>query len=394
MNRKSFLVIIALVLFAYACSPKTENVIPPPPMGWNSWNWFGKYGINEQIVREVIDAVAESGLRDAGYEFIVVDGGWRDTILDEGGELRSNPDRFRNGMKALADYAHSKGLKFGLHTVPGTHDCGGDEVGGFGHEEVQIQQFVDWGLDFIKLDKCIYSDKWNENLLKETYLKWHDHLQNCGRDITFSISAYKFRDWYPGNCRMARTTGDIRARVNGGAVFDNMDRSVMAVALENNESASSAGKGYWNDPDMMVTGDQGLTIEQQKVHFALWCIMSAPLMLGNDPRTMSQEEKAIIMNKTAITIDQDPSEQGSRILASGNSEIWAKRLSDGSKAVLLLNRDSLQTADISLIAKDMGMTGEIAVRDIYEERDEPGFRETLTRSVNPSSGIFLLLREE
>ncbi len=290
-----------------------------PPMGWNSWNWFGKYGINEQIVREVIDEVASDGLRDAGYNYIIVDGGWRDTILSPSGELRANPDRFPHGMKALADYAHSRGLKFGLHTVPGTNDCGGDKVGGFGHEEIQIGQFVEWGLDFIKLDKCIYQDHWNEDLLKETYFKWHDLLEHCGRDIVFSISAYKYRDWYPGICCMARTTGDIGAKVNGGAVFEGKPGSVMNIADINNAAAEFAGNGYWNDPDMLAIGNQGLTPMQQKAHFALWCIMSSPLMLGNDPRNMSPEEKEMILNREAIAVDQDPTEQGIRISSNGQN---------------------------------------------------------------------------
>src|SRR5690242_19416447 len=130
-----------------------QTLAPAPPMGWNSWNWFGKDQINEKIVREVIDAIVKNGLRDAGYKYVVVDGGWRDTVLGPNGELRADPHKFPHGIKALADYAHSKGLKFGLHTVPGTWDCGGDKVGGYGHEKVQIQQFVNWGIDFIKLDK-------------------------------------------------------------------------------------------------------------------------------------------------------------------------------------------------------------------------------------------------
>ncbi|HYW96102.1 MAG TPA: glycoside hydrolase family 27 protein [Bacteroidales bacterium] len=368
-----------------------------PPMGWNSWNWFGKYGIDEQIVREVIDAVADGGLKDAGYEYIVVDGGWRDTVLDRDGKLRANPDRFPHGMKALADYAHANGLKFGLHTVPGTHDCGGDKVGGFGHEELQIQQFADWGIDFIKLDKCKYEDgySWNEALLKDTYFKWYDLLQNCGRPIVLSISAYTFRDWYPEICVMARTTGDILARVNGkDAVFDNQPRSVMYIAEENNESAPWAGNGYWNDPDMLVTGDQGLTPDEQKAHFALWCIMSAPLMLGNDPRNMSREENEIITNKDAIAVDQDPTEQGTRIRVSGKTEIWAKNLENGHRAVLLLNRDTIRTMTIELTAEDIGLKGDFSVRDIYAKEDLGLFTGSFSSRVNPSSGLFILVGKD
>ena len=145
---KALFSIILLSLAFNALSQNAKILAPTPPMGWNSWNWFGKTEINENNIRECIDAIVAQGLMDAGYEYFVIDGGWRDTKLGPNGELQANPKKFPHGIKVLADYAHSKGLKFGLHTVPGTHDCGGDLVGGFGHEEVQVKQFVDWGARF------------------------------------------------------------------------------------------------------------------------------------------------------------------------------------------------------------------------------------------------------
>ena len=217
----------------------------------------------------------------------------------------------------MADYAHSKGLKFGLHTVPGTHDCGGDPVGGFNNEEIHVKQFVDWGLDFVKVDLCRQAEDpctacektkngWSEETIKNTYIKWSKLLKNSGRDILFSISAYRFRDWYPDYCNMARSTQDIKSRISKGAVFNSEARenkgllTVMAIAEFNNLPAKAAGDGFWNDPDMLVTGEQGLNFEEQKTHFALWCIMSAPLFLGNDPRNMTDEEKSINLNKFEI----------------------------------------------------------------------------------------------
>ena len=161
-------------------------------MGWNSWNWFGKNDINESLIYDVIDAMVDSGLRDAGYEYVVIDGGWRDVKLGEHGELLEHPIKFSKWIKPLADYAHSKGLKIGLHTVPGTHDCGGDPVGSYGNEEVHIQQFVDWDIDFIKLDKCKFRDCWDENTLKDTYFKWSNILkEKSKRNIVLNICAYK-----------------------------------------------------------------------------------------------------------------------------------------------------------------------------------------------------------
>ena len=360
-----------------------SSLAPSPPMGWNSWNGFGKLTVNEHLIREVIDAIVENGLRDAGYRYVVIDGGWRDTKLGPNGELLANPARFPHGITPLADYAHSKGLKLGLHTVPGTHDCTGDPVGGYGHEATQAQQLVDWGVDFVKLDKCRFEGGWTEKSLHDTYFKWSRLLHGrSDNSVVLSISAYEGRDWYPKVCQMARTTEDISARVAGmsgcHAVFDDpipkaINKwgmlSVMEIAEINNKWASLAGKGYWNDPDMLVTGDQGLSDAEQRSHFALWCVMSAPLMLGNDPRNMSREESAIIRNEEAISIDQDPSEQGRRITKVGDKEVWAKQLRGGSVAVLLLNRNREQSETITLDLKRVGIDSEANIKDVYAKKE-------------------------
>jgi len=390
---------VCLLGLAAACLPPSSvlaqqrpELAPTPPMGWNSWNWFGKQGINEQIVHEVIDAMVTEGLRDAGYKYVVVDGGWRDTKLGPHHELVPHPMKFPHGIKALADYAHSKGLKFGVHTVPGTHDCGGDPVGALHHEEVHIKEFVDWGLDFVKVDKCRCEEKWTEDLLKAVYFKWSSLLAQSGRDITFSISAYAYRSWYPQVCNMARTTGDIAARITrGGAVFDGGRGSVMSIALKNSKSAAFAGHGYWNDPDMLVTGNQGLTQEEQKSHFALWCIMSAPLMLGDDPRHLSPDEKEIILNPDALAIDQDPTEQGTRIKAEGEGEIWMKTLSGNRRAVLLLNRNGKAVKPVTVTAKEVGLGGPLAAKDVYGRKELGLLGATLTRQLPPHGCLFLLV---
>jgi alpha-galactosidase len=344
-----------------------------PPMGWNSWNQFGKRNINETIVRDVMDAMVQTGLRDAGYNTIVVDGGWRDTQLGPGGELVSHPEKFPGGMKALADYAHKHGFKFGIHVVPGTHDCGGDPVGGMGNETTHVRQFVEWGIDFIKLDKCQSDFGWSEELLEQTYRNWSKLLSNCGRDIIFNICAYRYRSWYPEVSHMARTTSDISALANTGwAVFDEPDRpfagflSVMAVAELNDQVAGLAGNGYWNDPDMMVVGSgHGLTLEQQKSHFALWCVMSSPLFLGNDPRNMTEDELSFLKNPLAIRINQDRKEQGLRMSGNGRQEVWVKQLSNGEKAVVLLNRHASDMRRIKLVPEDLGIAGSYSLTEVY-----------------------------
>lgn len=394
------IVVVALVVFTQmAMGQDFKSLASTPPMGWNSWNSFGK-DINEQMVKEIIDAIVNEGLLDAGYIYVVIDGGWRDTKLGTNGELLPHPVKFPHGIKPLADYAHSRGLKFGLHTVPGTFDCGGDSVGGYGHEEIQLQQFVDWGVDLIKLDKCKFDKtfKWDEEVLKETYIKWSKLIKNSGRDIVFSISAYKYRDWYQGICHMARTTLDIDATVYGKAVFDSDStdkgfKSVMAIAEENNMAAKFAGNGYWNDPDMLVTGNKGITVEEQKAHFALWCIMSAPLMLGNDPRIMEQDEKDIILNEECIAIDQDATEQGKRIRVDGDREIWAKKLQDGDVAVLLLNRNKQNKQAIDLKFEDIGIDKKVKIRDVFDKKDLGRFSQSLSRVVEPGTGSFLIISQ-
>ena len=377
----------------------SPRLAPTPPMGWNSWNWHGKKNINETVVRETIDALADSGLRDAGYNYVVVDGGWRDTKLGPNGELLAHPVKFPGGMKALADYAHSKGLKFGVHTTPGTHDCGGDAVGGFGHEEMHVGQFVEWGLDFVKVDKCRFEPGWTEEQVKAVYAKWRHLLAHCGRDIVFSVSAYVFRDWYPGVCQMARTTYDIRDHNTGGAGFDDGKPhgpghsflSVMTIAEENNRAAAAARTGFWNDADMLVVGRHGLTPDEQRAHFALWCIMSSPLMLGNDPRDMTPEEKAILLNREAIAINQDPTEQGRRIRQADGTEVWLKRLHGGRFAVLLLNRDATATKSITFRASDGPLVGKWTARDVNAHADLGTFDTAITKATPPRSGWFLLL---
>jgi alpha-galactosidase len=199
---------------------------------------------------------------------------------------------------------------------------------------------------------------------------------------------------------MSRTTDDIRCRVYGswenkyyGASFDEKDNpgSVMAIAEINNLAARYAGNGYWNDPDMLVTGEQGLTVDEQRAHFALWCIMSAPLILGNDPRFMTRGEREIILNKEAIGIDQDPTGQGFRILKSGDAEIWKKKLQNGDVAVLLLNRNPSDKIDIKLDFQDIGFTGLVNVKDIFLHKDTGYHKNFIIRKTDPHSCSFLIM---
>lgn len=402
--------ILAILSVPLTAQIRTE-LAATPPMGWNSWNWHGKKEITEKVVRETIDAMVEEGLRDAGYNYVVIDGGWRDTKLGPDGALLPHPVKFPNGIKPLAAYAHSKGMKLGVHIVPGTHDCGGDAVGGYGREEVHLKQFIEWELDFIKLDLCKQADDpckacikgrngWSESNIKETYLKWSRLFNRCDRDILFSISAYQYRDWYPDVCNMARTTGDINARIHkNGALFNPPDTvmkphfSVMEIAESNNLSAPHAGNGYWNDPDMLVTGQHGLSEVEQVSHFALWCIMSSPLFLGNDPRSMTGFEKTLILNDEMIAINQDPTEQGKMIQNKRRSQVWVKRLNDGKMAVLMLNLDRSGKKEIRLELEELGIKGTVSARDVIGKKELGTFTGSLVQTAGTNQGRLLVISE-
>ena len=409
--KATILCLLMICTSAVMLGQKKTEIASTPPMGWNSWNWFGKQDINEEVVKQVIDNMIKEGLRDAGYNYVIIDGGWRDTLLGPNGELLPHPVKFPNGIKPLADYAHSNGMKLGVHVVPGTHDCGGDPVGAVGHEEVHLKQFVEWGLDFIKLDQCQFLDDpcetcpksksgWSEETSREIYQHWSQLLNECDRDIVYSISAYKFREWYPDFCNMARTTGDIRSRIHtGGADFTKpLDYkkphfSVMEIVEINNKAAEYAGNGYWNDPDMLVTGVQGMSRDEQESHFVLWCMMSAPLMLGNNPCNMSKFEKNLILNKELIAIDQDPTEQGRLIKRVGETQVWLKNLKDGKRAVLFLNLDITGQHDIKISLEELGFKGKVSARDLLKHEDLGSFSNEIGMKVNTHQCKVVLLSE-
>ena len=357
-----------------------------PPMGWNSWNHFGKGGFTEQTIFDTIDAMVSSGMKDAGYEYIVIDGGWRDNHLAPDGSLLPHPKRFPNGMKPVADYAHANGLKFGLHTCPGETDCGRDPVGGLDREALHVSQFVEWEVDFIKLDSC-YIDR---AIMEEKYKLWRDLFAASGRDILFSMNAGRGQDWQVETGNMNRTTGDIR---------DSWEFLSKYIDL-NNKYASAAGPGFWNDPDMMQVGnfgegfhskDTGMNEIENRTHFSMWCIMASPLMAGNDLRDMPQVTKDILTNKEVIAVNQDPlGIQGTPVWDDGEQhQVWAKRMADGSVAVALLNRGESAT-DITANWSDIGVpSGSATVRDLWEHADKGSHSGSYTASV-PSHGVVML----
>lgn len=322
----------------------SNGLATTPPMGWNSWNHFG-ITINDSIIRTIADAMVNTGMAEAGYEYIVIDDGWEGG-RDENGNIYPNsnfPD-----MKALADYVHSLGLKLGIYSSPGPKTCGGYE-GSYGYEQQDAETFAAWGIDYLKYDWCgamrIYG--YAKDNMQKAYQKMAMALQETGRPIVYSICQYGLENvWEWGEKaggNLWRTTGDIN---------DSWEK-IEEIGFSQNELAPYAGPGHWNDPDMLEVGNGDLTLHENKAHFTLWCMLAAPLMAGNDLRDMSKETLAILTNPDLLAINQDVlGIQGERVNEIDGIEVWSKPLNDGSIAIALFNRGDEQR-DISFDYKDL-----------------------------------------
>ena len=327
----------ALVGAATAPAQKWEGVADTPPMGWNSWNKFG-CNIDERMIREMADAMVDSGLAEAGYVYINLDDCWHAPERDADGFPQCDTTRFPSGMKALADYVHAKGLKLGIYSDAGWTTCAG-RFGSLGHEYQDALQYARWGIDYLKYDWCNTADI-NP---KGAYTLMREALRAAGRPILFSICEWgsnKPWEWAPEIGHMWRTTGDIGLSFSDPEVFTGAwkPRTVLQNVDTNAPLRRYAGPGHWNDPDMLEVGN-GMTVNQDRAHFTLWCMMAAPLILGNDLRTMTDETAAILTDREVIAIDQDPlGVQGLRYATDNGIEIWFKPLVDGEWAFCLFNR--------------------------------------------------------
>ncbi|GAA2652266.1 ricin-type beta-trefoil lectin domain protein [Streptomyces aculeolatus] len=345
-----------------------------PPLGWNSWNSFG-CAVTEDMVRQAADAMVSSGMRDAGYEYVVVDDCWFDPQRDAQGNLRAHPAKFPGGMKALGDYIHSRGLKFGLYQVPTERTCAQrvgtfpGSTGSMGHEVQDARTFASWGVDYLKYDWCSPAGTRDEQVARFSLMR--DALRDTGRPIVYSINPNSFHaitgstyDW--GEVAdLWRTTEDLLDIWQNGNV-NSYPMGVGNVVDVNAPLAAQAGPGHWNDPDMLVVGRPGLSLTESRSHFTLWALMAAPLMAGNDIRTMSADVSAVLRNQRLLAVNQDPlGAGGRRVRDDGATEVFAKPLSDGSVAVGLFNRGD-GTATVSASAAQIGLTGgSFALTDLW-----------------------------
>ena len=349
-----------------------------PPMGWNSWN---KYGctVNETVIRRMADAMATNGMKDAGYTYIVIDDCWHGA-RNAKGFISEDRSKFPSGLKALGDYIHARGLKFGIYSDAGRKTCGG-RPGSQGHEYQDAQTYAGWGADYLKYDWCSTGVRNAE----EAYALMADALRATGRPIVFSICEWGNNrpwEWAQKIGNLWRTTGDIRDAWAGRVTYS---MGVMDVVDKNEPLYPYAGPGHWNDPDMLEVGNGGLDDEESRAHFSLWAMMAAPLIAGNDIAAMRDATRVVLLNKEVIAVDQDElGQQGRRVRRDGNDEIWSRQLADGSRAVLLLNRGT-QPASITATWPEIGypITTRAVVRDLWAHRSLGRRTGSFTATVPP-----------
>ncbi|SDY85083.1 alpha-galactosidase [Saccharopolyspora shandongensis] len=333
-----------------------------PPMGFNNWNTTHcGPEFNEEMVKGIADIFVEKGLKDAGYEYVNLDDCWALPARDVDGKLVPDPQRFPNGIKAVADYVHSKGLKFGIYTSAGTKTCNVDGFpGGLGHEKSDAQQFADWGVDYLKYDNC---NNWGVDDQKR-YTDMANALKETGRPIVYSICEWgenKPWEWAGDLGQLWRTTGDIS---------DSWD-SMLSIMKANLELDEYAGPGRWNDPDMLEVGNGGMTDTEYRTHFSMWSIMAAPLLIGSDLRHADEATMEILGNREVIAVDQDPlGKQGKVISQDGGRWVVSKEMQDGSRVVALFNETDEQV-EISTKATDVGLpvADSYTVRDLWKHAD-------------------------
>ena len=355
-------------------------------MGWNSWNTFGT-DINEQLIRDTADKMVDTGLLNAGYEYLVIDDCWSLKERDENGRLAADPEKFPNGMKAVADYVHSKGLKFGMYSCAGNLTCTG-YPGSFEHEFTDAETFADWGVDFLKYDYCYHS-----NIIHGKYLyrRMGTALKNCGRDILFSACSWgadNTAEWMrETGADMWRSTMDI---------FDTWE-SIKKLTEQQERIFAYGGKGCFNDMDMLVVGMygkgnvglEGLNDTQYKTHFSIWALLGSPLMIGCDIRNMNDETLKILTNKELIKINQDEDcRQVFKLSPIWNDNIkaYARFLENGDIALGVFNFSGEEGA-VRINIDELGLpesTGKtLCMHNVWEEEIVTVTNGTFMHNIKP-----------
>jgi len=324
------------------------------------------------MIRGMADAVVKSGMKDASYQYVVIDDCWQ-VDRDKDGNIVADPQRFPQGIKALADYVHSLGLKFGIYSDAGSKTCAG-RPGGLGHEYQDALKYAAWGVDYLKYDWCHTTTQ----DAKASYANIRNALDSAGRPIVLSICEWGTHlPWLWGaevGGNLWRTTGDISDKWQSKKKWPDgtcCELGMVDIVDLQVQLYSFAGPGHWNDPDMLEVGNGGMTTTEYRSHFSMWAILASPLMAGNDLRDMKPEIQEILTNKEVIAVNQDPlGRQARRVGKDGDLEVWAKPTKNGSRAVVLFNRSSSDQS-VSVGWEELGYPDHLsaAVRDLWQKKD-------------------------
>jgi alpha-galactosidase len=397
---KTIVSLILCLTCSCAFGQKFDELAKTPPMGWNSWNTFQR-GVSEKLIRETADTMTTNGMKDAGYQYVNIDDCWQGE-RDAQGFIEPDAKQFPSGMKALADYVHSKGLKLGIYSDAGLKTCGG-RPGSLGHELQDALTYAQWGVDYLKYDWC-----GGENLnVKSAYTTMRDALYRFRRPMVFSMCEWGFNNpwsWAREVSHLWRTTTDI------GPCFDcTMDHKtwqqwgVLQILDAQKPLRQYAGPGHWNDPDMLEVGN-GMSVNEDRAHFSMWCMLAAPLIAGNDLRNMSRETLDILANKEVIAVDQDRlGIEGFAYSTNDNVEFWFKPLSGGDWAMCALNRNKepgkisfdwkRENVSDSFSKRDANFsTTTYSVRNLWTKKEAGSTREKLTAEIPGHDVLMLLLK--
>lgn len=359
-----------------------------PVMGWNSWNCWG-VNVSADKVKSSANAMIEKGLADHGWNYINVDDGWEAPARAADSSITPN-SKFPD-MKELGNWLHQQGLKFGIYSSPGPLTCGG-YLGSYGEEERDASTYASWGVDYLKYDWCSYESIAGKDTSLDTYIKPFRIMQHAlrkqQRDIIYSICQYGLKDvWKWGrevDGQSWRTTEDI----------EDTWESMEHIGFSQDTLASYVSPGHWNDPDMMIVGKVGwgedlhpsrLTPDEQYTHVSLWCLLSAPLLIGCDLGKLDDFTLNLLTNDEVLAIDQDELGRPAKHIAE---HVWVKELADGSKAVGIFNRDN-KSSNITVDWKTLGLNNYKRMRDVWRQQDMGPLQSSFTKLIAPH-GVMLI----
>ncbi len=374
---------LCLAMALAAGSLRAQSLAATPPMGWNTWYAFGCHATDAEV-RAAADAMATNGMRAAGYQYVNLDDCWQGK-RDAKGFIHPNA-RFPD-MKALADYLHRMGLKFGIYSSPGPKTCGG-YPGSYGHEQQDAQTYATWGIDFVKYDWCSAGEVYKPGQLEAAYEKMHRAILQTGRPMVYSLCEYGMdAPWLWGQsvgANLWRTTDDVSNRIG----FQEYQR-MMFVGFGQAGLGHYAGPGHWNDPDMLQIGNRGLDLSEDRTQMTLWSLVAAPLISSTNLAQLTPSELAILTNREVIAVDQDSlGVEGHRLSQAGPIEVWAKPLSGKRVAVGLFNSGE-STLPASIRFSDVGYSGAVRLRDLWKRENLGVFRDHFSAEI-PRHGVVLI----